>query len=70
MFQVVVCELYDIMSVITRRSKTWVTNVRCEDLMKKEANYLNINWSKWDEHLDVIQYIHPAKKQLTLWQAD
>ena len=43
MFQVVVCELYDIMSVITRRSKTWVTNVRCEDLMKKEANYLNIN---------------------------
>ncbi len=32
----------DSMFLITRWSKTWVINFRREDLMKKEANYLNI----------------------------
>ena len=57
---------YDSMFVIIRRSKTWVINVRCEDIMKKDANYLNINCCKCGEHFDATQYINPAKKHLCL----
>ena len=59
--------IYDSMFVITRGSKTWVINVRCEDLTNKEANYLNINCSKCGEHCDATQYINPAKKHLGLY---
>ena len=57
---------YDSMFVINRRSKTWVTHLRREDIMKKEANYMNINCFKCCEHVDATQYMNPAKKHIGL----
>ena len=32
--------------------------------MKKEANYVNINWRMRDEQFDTRQFMDPAKKHL------
>ncbi len=45
-------------------------NFRREDLMKKEANYLNINCCKCGEHFDATQFMNPAKKHLGLYAWD
>ena len=39
-------------------------NVRCEDIMKKEANYLNINCCKCGEHFDATQLgLHESSEE-------
>ena len=53
--------------IITGISRTLVINVRCEDLTKKEANYLDINCSKCGEHFDATQYMNPVKKHVGLY---
>ena len=47
-----------------------MTNFRREDLMKKEANYLNIKiiMLKCGEHFDATQLINPVKKHLGLYR--
>ena len=57
--------IYIVMFLITRWSKTWVINVRREDLMKKEANYLNIKcWNVVSIlMLQSTQFMNPAKSK-------
>ena len=58
---------HDSKFLINRRSKTWVIHFRREDLMKKEANYQNINCCKCGEHIDDTQIINPAKTHSGLY---